>query len=130
MKKNCKKFNQGFTLIELVVVVAILGLLTTIALPKVGQSKIKSEIAVHNANVRVLKSATLMYLSDNPQVETLTDETDISTQVKTYLEGEELPKPIKSLGEDFKVTVKAGEITISPGEAKLDDEGEVVEDNL
>lgn len=127
MKKKLKKFNQGFTLIELVVVVAILGVLTTIAIPKVGQSKIKSEIAVHNANVRVLKSAGLMYLSDNPQDESLKEEKDITTNVKSYLEGEKLPKPIKSVSESFKIIIKNGQVSISPGEVKLDENGKATE---
>ncbi|MCF6465641.1 type II secretion system protein [Clostridium sp. Cult2] len=63
--KRIKKNNKGFTLVELVVVIAILGILAGIAVPRLGASRKRAAITAHNANVRTLISAANMYIADN-----------------------------------------------------------------
>ena len=60
-----KKINnrKGFTLIELVVVIAILGILSAIAVPKFGASRVNAANTAHNANVRTLESAANMFIA-------------------------------------------------------------------
>lgn len=48
MKKN----NKGFTLMEMLIVVAIIGILVAIAIPTVNKSLDKANIAADNANIR------------------------------------------------------------------------------
>ena len=59
-KTNNKK---GFTLIELVVVIAILGILSAIAVPKFGESRKNAADVAHKANKRTLESAAIMCIA-------------------------------------------------------------------
>ncbi len=51
----------GFTLVELLVVVAVLGILVAIAVPQFTQSKESAETAVDQANLATLNSTTGLY---------------------------------------------------------------------
>ena len=59
-----KKTQKGFTLIELMIVVAIIGILAAIAIPKFAQMMEKSREGATKGNVGALKSAISIYMGD------------------------------------------------------------------
>ncbi|MSB16344.1 prepilin-type N-terminal cleavage/methylation domain-containing protein [Finegoldia magna] len=94
--KNKKK---GFTLLELLVVLAILAILIAIAVPVYKNQKEKAAITAHNANVRVLETAVESYRQDHDGK--LPDKLDINELVNgNYIKS--VPKVPASENEKLK----------------------------
>lgn len=60
-RKMLKK-QEGFTLVELMVAVVILGILAGIGVQQYGRIQRDAKIAAHNANVRIITNAANMYI--------------------------------------------------------------------
>lgn len=75
--RKLRQEEQGFTLVELVVVVVILGILAGVGIQQFGNVQERARESAHKANVKVLTSAAQMYaliegVPDNP------DDPDVS----------------------------------------------------
>ena len=56
---------KPFTLIEILVVVAIIGILSSLLLPALGKAREKGQIAVCTNNMKQLNTATVLYMDDS-----------------------------------------------------------------
>lgn len=91
-RKMLKK-QEGFTLVELMVAVVILGILAGIGVQQYGRIQRDAKIAAHNANVRIITNAANMYImmyGEAPEIEDL---------VPGFLQ-EPVPKPPAGLNYD------------------------------
>ena len=67
MQKNKHKFGHhaGFTLIEVIVVLVILGILASIVVPKVVSRTDQAQVVKAKQDIRAMESALQMYRVDN-----------------------------------------------------------------
>lgn len=109
--KNKKK---GFTLLELLVVLAILAILIAIAVPVYKGQKEKAALTAHNANVRVLETAVESYRQDKGEypkdVEQLKNDGYIKSVPKVPAG---VVKNSKSTESEYKIGTNGN---ITPGE--------------
>jgi type II secretion system protein G len=63
--RKIMKNDKGFTLIELMVVVAILGILAAIAIPRFADKREEAREAAETADIKILQNAVDMYYFDN-----------------------------------------------------------------
>ena len=81
------KKNQGFTLIELMIVVEIIAILAAIAVPNYMRTRIQANEASAVASLRVILDAETNY--NTQHYEYATDISDLTSAVPPFLEGGE-----------------------------------------
>ncbi|MCF7973757.1 MAG: type II secretion system GspH family protein [Phycisphaerae bacterium] len=63
--RSTPEHRRGFSLVEILVVIAIIGVLTSILVPAVGRARGQAQVIACRANLRGLGMASLMYAQDN-----------------------------------------------------------------
>ena len=89
VRENLKKSRKGgFTLVELMVVVAVIAILAAIAMPQFLSAADRARNAKETADIQIIKNATKLYMIDKnvdtpPTVENLYKEGYLTEHVKT-----------------------------------------------
>ncbi|NAS17818.1 prepilin-type N-terminal cleavage/methylation domain-containing protein [Clostridium butyricum] len=112
--KNRKK--KGFTLVELIIVIAIIAILAAIAIPKFGQITKKSNITADIATAKNLHGIAAQAVADDPALlGTDTDTATTKTAITNKIDGGNMPISKISKNE-FKIEIEDdGDIVVSDG---------------
>jgi prepilin-type N-terminal cleavage/methylation domain-containing protein len=65
--------NKGFTLIELMVVIVIIGILATLAIPKFNEASLKAKVAEAPTVLSTYENAQLAYLAETATLGVVSD---------------------------------------------------------
>ena len=100
-KLNAKKSEKGFTLIELMIVVAIIGILAAIAIPQFSSYRIRAFNSAAESDMRNIMNGEEAYFADN---ETYADVAKVGSQTASTTTFGSLPGVKLSKGVYGEVT--------------------------
>lgn len=106
MNKIRTKSSAGFTLIELMIVIAIIGILAAIAVPNFNRARAQAKKKSCVANMKTIEGAVELYNMENA-VSGATPPTVANLQSNGYLKA--IPRcPSKGTDNDYTVSSTAG----------------------
>ena len=108
MQKRIMKKRKGFTLIEMVIVITIIGILSSIAVTKYSKIQENAKKNADYATAANLATAAMIAISDGEQ------NVDVgSLQSKGYIEV--IPKPKSDKSNDFDINAVGDSVTVKVG---------------
>ena len=121
MKMNKMKSEKGFTLIELMIVVAIIGILAAIAIPQFAAYRERAYVASMKADCNSVRTAEEAYFVDYDSY--TTTDTNLPGLPSTYSAGNSVALTKGAAGTiatGFAVTVTSSKLTSTTAKVEFD----------
>jgi type IV pilus assembly protein PilE len=100
-----KKKSSGFTLLELIIVVIVIGILASIALPRYLQVAEKGRMAEAKSILGALRSAQLRYVAARGHFTNAAGDLDIASTTARYFSPIALATDVSVAGGDSDATI-------------------------
>ena len=111
MTHRTQRKQRGFTLIELMVAIAIVGLLSAVALPSYKNYTLRSKWASNLADIVGLKNALKLCMTENASKGSVCN--DLAELKASGFSGTQLPRPKFSKDPWLTLTGSANSVTIT-----------------
>ncbi|MEW9925135.1 prepilin-type N-terminal cleavage/methylation domain-containing protein [Clostridium butyricum] len=107
-KNELMKKKKGFTLVELIIVIAVIAVLAAIAIPKFGAVKKDANLRADQANAKIIATAVATGISDGV-ISASDNVTEVSgDSYKVYIDGQQIPAVKSESGKTFYATYSNG----------------------
>jgi len=106
--------KAGFTLVEIMIVVAIIGLLAAIAIPNFVRARTTSQANACISNLRIIDSAKAQWALENHKTNT---DTPLGTDIQPYMgrgSAGELPTCPNDGSQTFATSYQANNVATKP----------------
>lgn len=94
--------NQGFTMIELLVVLGVLGILAAVAVPKFSNMTNKADMVKAKTELKTIQTGMEMYYAENNTYPPTGDSTDFSTALASYVD-------LDSIDENYNLSLDSSD---------------------
>ncbi len=112
--KSAKQFRNGFTLIELVVVVLILGILAAVAAPRMFDTATNAKTSAARHSLSVVRDTVQLYRSQNGALPgELGTEADLKADLSSMLNGPFPRTEIGNAGDTVRIQTTGAALTPS-----------------
>ena len=116
--EKLKKKKKGFTLVELIIVIAVIGILAAIAVPKFGQIRENANEKADLATAKNIQTAVLTGISNgNIEIPAITEQLE-EGKLQAVIEGGVIPQPKAKDTKDgnFSAIIKSdGSVIVTVG---------------